>query len=132
MIELLWPIAKRFLPWIALIAGLLSVYLYLDHRSFQRGAESRQPEINRLTTDNATLSSNVNLLTASIDAQNKAVAQLKAEADQRAKDGAVALATAKKANEGLVATASALRKSAGVSRSINDCSLSPALRGVQL
>lgn len=128
----LWPLILKYLPWIIAIALLIGAYIWIDRRGFERGAESRQPEIVALQKDNATLSSNNLILANSIDVQNKAVAQLKAESDQRAKDGATALAEARKTNEGLVAASSSLKRSATIARKADDCSLSPALKGISL
>lgn len=47
---LIWRTVKPFLPYMAGIALLVGAYLWLDHRSFNRGAHSRDAEVNALNT----------------------------------------------------------------------------------
>lgn len=47
---LIWRTVKPFLPYIAGLALLVGAYLWVDHRSFTRGAHSRDSEVTALNT----------------------------------------------------------------------------------
>ena len=104
---------KRYWPYILATLALVAVYLWIDHRGYQRGFHSRDTEVARITQDRDTYKENAATLQASLDRQNAAVSALKADADKRAQEGAKARDQARRANAGLLEQAEALRKSGG-------------------
>lgn len=116
-----WEFLKG-LPWkyIAIALAVLSLIVlvwrapWAESRQKAKDAAAYGKQIAALTLDRDTHASNERVLQGAVDRQNVAIAAMKADGDQRIKDGAKALSEAQKANKGLKDQAANLTRSGGL------------------
>jgi hypothetical protein len=107
-----WPYIKRALPYLAVALAIWAAYAW----AFDRGSDSRQPQIDALQRDRATLVASLNNLTRATKEQTAAV-ELLAQRGEEARKAAAAAVQAGRTRErelsGTKARLDALARSRG-------------------